>query len=98
MPLLRALSPIQLADRVVAIGEGFEITDDAEARLLVRVGAAELVDIAPPAVPAVPAGDGEGEASGGASPTADAAADEAATSEADAASDATDGKPKARRR
>jgi hypothetical protein len=95
--IIRALSPLSLRQGAVAIGQHAEAFAD-DAQQLFRLGAAELVDIAPPAVPLSPAGEGEGEASGGASSTLDAAADEAATSEADAASDATDGKPKARRR
>lgn len=86
MPLLRALSPIQLADRLVAIGEDLDL-DVAEADLMVRLGAAELIDIAAPAAISPAAGDGEGEASGGASPIADP----------DAEPD-EDAKPKARRR
>jgi hypothetical protein len=95
--VIRALSPLSLRQGEVAIGDLAETFED-EAEQLARLGAAELTGIVPPAVPAVPAGDGEGEASGGASPTADAAADEAATEAADAASEVADGKPKARRR
>lgn len=102
MPLLRALSPIQLADRSVAIGDEIEL-DVAEADLMVRLGAAEILAPLPAQgedTGSVPGGADPSSAAGTSSPAAeaDAADDVSASDGTDVASEATDAKPKGKRR
>lgn len=100
--VVRALSPLELRQGRVAIGEHAEMLGD-EAAQMVRLGAAEILAPLPAQgedTGSVPGGADPSSAAGTSSPAAeaDAADDVSATEATDVASEATDAKPKGKRR